>query len=149
MIAGRPTKYKPEFCEEVDKYLKKSRDEHYQLLRGSSTNGETYENKIRVKLPTLEGFASFIGIGLSTVEEWKRKYPIFQRAFEKIMVEQKKRLIDSGLSNDYNSTIAKLILASNHGMRDRTDVTSGDAPIKQVTGMIIQKDNADSIQDKE
>ncbi len=39
------------------------------------------------------------------------------------------RLIDMGLSGVYNSTIAKLILSSNHGMRERLDKTSDDKPI--------------------
>ena len=34
-----------------------------------------------------------------------------------------------GLSGDYNSTIAKLILSTNHGMREGTDITSDNKPI--------------------
>lgn len=108
MKRGRPTKYDSIFTEKVEEYL----SEHVD---------ETYDNKIKVDLPTIEGFALYIGVNKTTLYEWDKKYPEFSNSLNKILVEQQKRLINNGLSGDYNSTIAKLILSSNHGMSDRVE----------------------------
>ena len=124
---GRPTKYEERFIDEVDKYLAENQDEERQLVKSSSSQGyEAFENKLTVKLPTIEGFALFIGVPKRTIYDWRDNYKEFSHSLEKIVLEQQKRLINMGLSVEYNSTIAKLILSSNHGMRERTDFTSDD-----------------------
>jgi len=120
---GRPTKYKESFVQEVDKYLEKKHDEYIV---------QNDREKLKVKLPTIEDFAfNHLGVHHSTVWDWGKKYPQFSKALDKIREEQRQRLLEKGLSNDYNSTIAKLILSSNHGMKERQDVTSGDEPLPE------------------
>jgi hypothetical protein len=127
---GRPTKYKPEYIDKVDEYLAMCEDQYYDYVKGDGPKGNTYERRVSVKLPTREGFSQFIDVSLSTVKEWY-DIPEFSSALRKIDVEQHKRLIDGALSSDYNSTIAKLILSSNHGYKERVDGTSGDKPVQQ------------------
>ena len=43
------------------------------------------------------------------------------------------RLGESGLSGAYNSTIAKLILSSNHGMHEKSEVENKSEYVVQVT----------------
>jgi hypothetical protein len=128
---GRPTLYKEEYITKVDEYLELHQDEQVQVVKQSSEKYEMYDNKLKVKLPTIEGFARFIGVNKTTLYEWESSYPEFSNALEKIRQEQQQRLINNGLSGEYNSTIAKLILSSNHGMREKseTDITSGGEKI--------------------
>jgi len=56
-----------------------------------------------------------------TLYEWRDKHKDFSHSLEKIVTEQHKRLLDKGLSGEYNSTIAKLILSSNHGMSEKSE----------------------------
>ena len=121
---GRPTAYKEQFIDKVDEYLASSKDEEYQVRSFESGRGVAWNTKIRVHLPTIEGFAQFIGVPRRTVFDWKDVHPEFSHSLEKILTEQQKRLIDSGLAGDYSPTIAKLILSANHGMREKTDLTS-------------------------
>lgn len=133
---GRPTDYKEEYIQKVEEYLEENQDKDVQELSGLSAKGtELYRNKTVVSLPTIEGFALFIGIPRRTVFDWKDKYPEFSHSLEKILAEQQKRLLNKGLSGDYNPTIAKLILSSNHGMREKTetDITTGGKPIENVS----------------
>ena len=113
MTGGRPSKYKEEYNEEVMKYLAIRTDVFDETTR-----------KLKVKLPTLEGFAIHIEVNKTTLYEWDKKYPEFSNSLDKIRTEQQNRLLDMGLSGDYNSTIAKLVLSSNHGMREKSDVTT-------------------------
>ncbi len=129
--AGRPTKYKEEYIKEIEQYLQENIDFVDAVVE--STNKQTgrkrYQRIQRVKLPTVEGFAKFIGVPRRTIYDWRDRHAEFSHTLDKILIEQQERLINKGLSGEYNSTIAKLILSSNHGMAERKDVTSGDLPI--------------------
>lgn len=109
MAMGRPTEYKEDYCHQADVYLGQCED----IL--------TERGKIQVNLPTLEGFSTFIDVNKSSLYEWEKKHPDFSDALEKIRREQKQRLLNMGLSGDYNSTIAKLVLSANHGMAEKTE----------------------------
>ena len=98
---GRPSKYKSSLCGEVVRYLRKTSD-----------------------LPTIEDFVDHLGVAESTVYLWAKKHGEFSEALERIKRAQKRMLINMGLSGQYNATIAKLILSSNHGMCERKDITT-------------------------
>lgn len=112
---GRPTKYKEEFCDLVKVYLEENKDEYIDKVKTKDDKGHTvYEERQIVNLPTLEGFSAYLDIWENTLHDWKKKYPEFSKSLALITNEQKKRLIQKSLSWDYNSTIAKLILSTNH-----------------------------------
>jgi len=115
---GAPTKYDPSFCEKAVEYVEQCRTEKVGRV-------------LKVNLPKIEGFAKFLGVSRSTVHLWSTEYSEFSDALDFIKSEQKSRLLDYGLSGEYNSTIAKLILSSDHEMRERSD-----------TNVNIKKDGA-------
>lgn len=125
---GRPSKYDPKYCQEVDKYLKSRQDKEVQVVKQANSDKgyEMYDNKLKVQLPTIEGFASYLDISKRVLYDWRDKYPEFLHALEKIEREQQQRLIDKGLSGEYNPTIAKLVLAANHGMKEDKEAKGGD-----------------------
>lgn len=147
---GRPQgtfEYKEEYILKVDEYLQSNQDEEIQVVKQSNSKKgyEMFDTKIKVKLPTIEGFASFIDVSKKSLYNWEKEYPDFLHALDKIRIEQQKRLINSGLSGEYNSTIAKLILSSNHGMREKTDtdITSGGEIIKIYEGKSFLRHESD------
>lgn len=111
---GRPTKYDPIFIEKVDEYL--------------NTTG-----KEQTSLPTLEGFCLYVGISMDALEDYREIYPEFSGALKKITLIQKQQLIDDGIygGKEVNSTIVKLLLQNNHGMKERQDVTTNDKELPQ------------------
>lgn len=123
-MAGRPTKYSPELNARVDEYLALCVDEESTFHKTQGEKSDTYDRLLHVKLPTIEGFAQYIDVNKTTLYEWDKKYPEFSNSLEKIKTEQYNRLVNKGLSGDYNSTIAKLILSSNHGMSEKTETES-------------------------
>lgn len=140
MTAGRPSKYDPSFIAEADKYIKESQDEEVQELVGLSAKGtELYKKKLKVNIPTIESFAVRLGVNKTTLYEWAKDNEEFSNALSRIKTEQQKRLMNSGLSGDYNPTIAKLVLSANHDMREKSDVTSDEKPIGKPIENAIEK----------
>ena len=78
MKVGRPTKYKKDFIQEVGKYI--------------ATTG-----KEQTELPTLQGFALQIDCSLDAIADWKKLYPDFSGALEKLMLKQATQLINDGI----------------------------------------------------
>lgn len=126
---GRPNEYDPAYVKKVDTYLQKCADEETEFWKTRGDKSDSYDRILKVNLPSMEGFALYLGVARSSLYLWKEQHSDFSDALEKILMEQQKRLVDKGLSGEYNATIAKLILSSNHGMKERTDVTSGDEKI--------------------
>ena len=106
---GRPTKYKPEYCAEVDNYL------------ATTGNGQQH-------MPKIESFAIRLGVNKDTLYEWAKIHKEFSDALGKILLYQGERLIDDGIygGKEVNATIVKLLLQNNHGMKERTDTTTND-----------------------
>lgn len=118
---GRPTKFKEEYIEEVDVYLSECKDEYDEFHKTRGAQSDSYQRLIRVKLPTIEGFALRLDVSDKTLYTWSKKSPEFLLALGKIKREQKERLFAGSLSGEYNPVIAKLILSANHGMAEKTE----------------------------
>lgn len=141
---GRPTKYLEEYNNKVDEYLELHQDKELERVGLKSEKGyEKIDYVLRVNLPTIEGFARFIGVNKTTLYEWDKKYPDFSNSLDKIRIEQQTRLINEGLAGNYNPTIAKLILSSNHGMREKTeqDITTGGKEINAINYIVPNGNN--------
>lgn len=125
MTKGRPTKYDPKYVAEVDKYL------------AEETGRE------QMHLPKIESFAIRIGVNKTTLYEWAKRYEDFSNALDKIMQRQAQQLIDDGIygGKEVNSTIVKLLLQNNHGMREKqdvtTDITSGGIPLRSIFSDVL------------
>lgn len=125
---GAPTQYKEQYVQEAIDYLaecvdsyKTEVDSYEEKEDGSIVNIRT-QKRLNVSLPTIKSFAARIGHHVDTLPGWRLLHPAFDRALMKIEAEQHKRLLDSGLSGQYNPTIAKLILSSNHGYAEKKAV---------------------------
>ena len=119
MTAGAPTKYRKEYVEKAKEYI------------------ETYE-ELGDKIPSIEGFADFIEVGRKTIYNWcklnednKRiASEEFLHTLARLEARQGKILQNKGLDGTFNATITKLMLSANHGMREKSDITSDDKPIE-------------------
>ena len=114
---GRPSEKPDNLSKLVDDYINQCKDSF--TSEGNSVN-----------LPTISGFAREIGFNESTMYEWAKDDKDFSKFLEDIKDEQRNRLLNQGLAGNYNSTIAKLVLAANHGMSDKQEISgSGGAPL--------------------
>lgn len=126
MPGGRPTDYTDDMPQKVLDWLEGLQDGNEELL---DDEGKLIRIRIKVNLPGVSALASFLGVARSTLYLWAEDHEEFSDTLDRIKDEQEQRLIDHGLSGEYNSTIAKLMLSSNHGHKERSDHTSDDKPI--------------------
>ena len=101
---GCPTKYKPEYCQQVDEYIKRCND---------TPEGEERE------LSTRAGVAILFDVCLSTIDTWEKKYPDFMGTLKKVARSQQSQLINRCLNGTGNATIGKMLLSANHGLHER------------------------------
>lgn len=98
---GRPTKYSPEMLEKAVDYVK---------------NYEEHDHVI----PSIAGLAVVLGVCRKTIYSWadKEENADFLYTLGRIDTNQEFKLLNSGLSGDFNPTITKLALA-NHGYHEK------------------------------
>lgn len=142
---GRPTEYRNEFVDEVAKYLKKCKDKVTEFHKTRGDKSDSYERIVEVNLPTIEGFSEYIGVSKDSLYEWKSLYQDFSDALDEIIVKQHNALVSGGLSGTYSPVIAKLLLSSNHGYKEKSDVTS-DGKALTVNVLKYNANSDDTIQ---
>ena len=110
--AHRPSEYKEEYIDKVDEYI-------------------AITGRENTSLPTIAGFAVYLDVTKKTIYNWSKEHEDFLHSLDRILTKQEVQLIDDGIygGKEVNSTIVKLLLMNNHGMRERKDTTSGDKPL--------------------
>ena len=101
---GRPTKYKPIFCQRVEDYVRRC------LI--------TEEGKER-ELPTRAGVAMMLRVSLVTIDTWGKAHPEFLCVLEEVRISQQSQLINRCMNGTGNATIGKMLLSANHGLHEK------------------------------
>lgn len=124
MPAGRPTIYNEEILTKTKEYIDSCTD----IIVDVSIDPNKPIYKTKVNIPTIEGLAYHLGINKDTIYTWRKEKSEFSDLIEELLAKQAKELVNKGLSGDYNSTIAKVLLTK-HGYREGIDATTDDKPI--------------------
>ncbi len=119
-MIGRPIKYNDSYLKKVKDYVDSCEDELVQVVSGESDKFTAYKEKVRVKLPTIEGLAIYLKLHKDTIYDWEKKYKPFSDVINILRAKQVERLINNGLSGDYNPIIAKVLL-SKQGYSEKTE----------------------------
>ena len=121
---------------------------------------EDYVNTIAYSgsnhLPKVESLALYIGVERKTLYNWAKANPKFKRCLKWIKELQYERLIDDGVygGTKVNGALVKLILVSNHKLRDEIGVgLSGevttkfsDEQIKRIADRVLHRGRNDGDQ---
>lgn len=126
---GRPTKFRPEYCEMIIKYFSKKPTRRVTIPHYNPDGSIKWKDfKIIPRdFPTFEGFAEKIGVDDDTLMRWanpekKEKYPGFCGAYARAKNMQKKFLMVNGLAGHYNSQFAIFVAKNVTDMRDTKQV---------------------------
>lgn len=120
--AGRPSKYKPEYTEELLEYFS---DHPYSVKtkRVAVGDGEfaTVDQEVPNDFPTLAGFAIKIGVHRDTLHEWSEcgHYPEFSDAYKRVKDFQERYLLVNGLKGIINSAFGIFAMKNILKWRDK------------------------------
>lgn len=103
---GRPTKYKPEYCQVIIDYFDIP-----------ATDSEGNANNPRF----LSAFARSIGVNHDTLHEWCSVYPEFSEAYTEAKRLQGEHIIVNALQNRYNSSFAWRTMMNIQDWRDKQE----------------------------
>jgi len=127
---ARPVEYKEEYVSKTIEYINSCEDSINEI------------GKLVVKLPSIEGLALYLDINKTTVYEWEKTYDEFSNVIDTLRGKQAEKLLNNGLSNTYNSTIAKVLLTK-HGYREGIDQTTNDKDLPTpILGNALPENNS-------
>lgn len=113
-MAGQPTKYNEEAQTKAEAYYK-----NHEELAGDV-------------VPSACGLACYLEVAEKTIYNWGDAHKQFLHTLANIKSKQKMLLLNKGLTGDFNSNIAKLMLG-NHGYHEKKDVehaTKDNEPLR-------------------
>jgi hypothetical protein len=126
-MSGRPIKYSEAYIKKTKEYIDLCEDELVQVVSGESEKFTAFKEKVRVKIPTIEGLSLYLKIHKDTIYDWEKKYKPFSDVINILRAKQVDNLINKGLSGDYNPIIAKVLLSKQgYSEKTETNITTQD-----------------------
>lgn len=119
---GRPTKYKPEYCDLIIEFFSEQPESKMTERGHISVTG---------KLPTFESFATKLQVSVDTLHEWRTVHTDFSEAYTRAKAMQRDAMMQHGLTGAYNPAFTKFLLSANHGMHE-TSNQNVNAEVKEV-----------------
>ena len=99
----RPTKYSEQMLQDAKQYLSDYKTKHGDVI------------------PSVEGMASALNVGRSTLYVWaKDKDTGFQDIMDAVQEKQLKELMNKGLDGSFNPTITRALFGK-HGIYEKTE----------------------------
>lgn len=133
MPAGRPTKYKEEYCEQMitffDKDPTEMRTDTEVTEHIKIGEKETPAEKVKttrkgggVDFPTFTSFARILGVCDDTVNEWAKVHPAFSEAVKKCKKIQESIWLVNALNGNYNAAFSIFLGKNVFGYKDKSEV---------------------------
>lgn len=97
-------------------------------IKLNDTYCEKAEEYIHVtddKIPSVAGMCIHMGIVKSTLHIWAKENTRISNALKNVKLYQENKLLNGGLSGEFNAAITKLVL-HNHGYSDKSDTVVKD-----------------------
>jgi len=124
---GRPSKYRPSYCQEIVEFMKIGGEvvtKPMVVSIGDKQGSEIIDHPLG-KLPAFfEGFARKIGVTTVTLLEWCKRYPEFSSAYKTAKAVQLQQMVQGGMAGVYQPACLIFALKNMHGWRDGEQIDS-------------------------
>ena len=121
--SGQPTKYKPEYCQQLIDYFSIEPLEIIREQEITGTEGGKYvSRRLPQRFPWFEGFARSIGVHRNTLKNWCAEYPEFAEAYDTAKDLQREFIVDVALSGAAPPSFAIFTMKNVCGWRDERDL---------------------------
>lgn len=130
---GRPTSYRPEYCQSIIDFF--TRDS-WELAHDAKGTAKVVPKD---NIPTLIRWCLAIGVPRRTIYDWIEAHPEFADAHDTAMELQKAFLMESGIVHG-SGGFASFMLKCVHGMQEpKADSEDKEGKTQNIT-VVIQKD---------
>lgn len=120
---GQPTKYKPEYCQQLVDYFSIEPLEIIREQEITDTEGGKYiSRRLPQRFPWFEGFARKIGVHRNTLKNWCAEHPEFAEAYDTAKDLQREFIVDVALSGAAPPSFAIFTMKNVCGWRDERDL---------------------------
>lgn len=130
MPPGRPTKYKPKYCEEIIKFF----DVEHTKIVGDREVGND--------LPTFQRYAHSIEVHVDTLHEWKKVYPDFSESYKKAQQLQEAMWLANSMKGLYPGSFTIFAGKNMFGWRDKKEMDVNVGAQKSLIDAIIEAKKA-------
>lgn len=139
---GRPSKYKPEYCEEIIEFFSVEPYREVEVTHRNKKGEEWTTSELRAnKLPFFSAFARKINVDDDTLGRWCEAYPEFCGAYKKCKSLQKEFMIHNAISGLYNPASFIFTAKNITDMRDKQEVEhSGSVNVTSRTAHMTQEE---------
>lgn len=139
-MAGRPSKYKKEYCKKMFEFFDISHTFDKEIVSYDKDGNEkvSYIEKPNI-LPTFEKFAVSIGVCVDTLNEWTKVHEEFSEAYKKCKNLQKDMLNDLAMRGFYNPTYTIFVAKNITDMRDKQEIEATNANISVTDDKVIER----------
>lgn len=141
---GRPTKYRPEICDEMIKYFSIPSEREVQVMTVDKLGNEIITTKKEANpMPSFADFAiRVLDVNVDTLNEWCKVHPEFSEVYKKCKQLQEQFLTKNALAGYYQPATFIFIAKNITSLRDKTEVEhSGELNISHILDSIEQRKN--------
>lgn len=119
---GRPTDYKPEYCQAIIDYFSVKPYELTEKEIIKDGHSAVIQVNEASDFPSFAGFAAKMGVCRDTIQEWCDKHPEFSVAHKKAKVLQESWMTTNGMKSLINTPFAIFTAKNVLGWRDQKEV---------------------------
>lgn len=124
MPAGRPTKYRKEYCKKLIEYFQRPEREIY-YKRTYFQNGQVKTEEpitdVPTEFPTFQGFANFIDVDVGVLLDWCKRHPEFNQAYARAKQLQEAVWLRESMAGRYNAQFSKFFGVNCLGYKDKVE----------------------------
>lgn len=134
---GRPTKYRPELCDDIIKFF--DRPLYVKKITRKWVDGEEQiiEQEVPNETPFLARWCRKHKINVTAPSEWAHKYPEFSKAIIDCKAIQEAFLVEHGIKGDHNGFMTFQTLKNVSGWRDKHEVES-KSEVRTIQEIIVK-----------
>jgi len=120
---GRPTKYKPEYCQKIIEFFDRPLVEHKpkEVIHPKLGVVSIMEER-GTDLPLFQDFAHELSVHTDTLLEWCTKHEEFSVSYKRAKELQAKHLITNTMQNRYATSFAIFTAKNIMGWRDKQEI---------------------------
>lgn len=126
---GRPTSYKPEYCEQMEEFFERELTTEKEKMIASQGKAVKITVEKPCLFPTFERFAVDIGVHSDTLQEWRAVHEAFSVSFKKCKDIQKNILMQNAMQGHYDKVFSIFVAKNCCDMNDKIQTENTNSNI--------------------